>query len=260
MLSLVDLNNLAHRTYHALGGRVDDPDTAFELYERMATFYGINGGGLHLHVHCYDSGPSFRRAIWEGYKSRGSSGEVSRFVTEIVSLLQARGELLAGIRGYEADDVIASYCYQRPAGVPIQIISTDKDLLALAGPMVRVLRSTGHSFFNGTMYTPREVRVEQGVWPWQYRDYRALVGDPSDTIPGVKGIGVKTAARLIGKYRGLLKLYDSLDELPASTREKLQEGREMAWLSYRLLGLETGLPVPYLGMIREEHRHENEQR
>ncbi|NBC29601.1 MAG: DNA polymerase I, partial [Spirochaetes bacterium] len=145
--------------------------------------------------------------------------------------------------GYEADDVMATLAREAAAeGRPVYIVSSDKDLLQLVEEPVQVLRPEQSGFRE---LHRNEVVEDWGVYPEQIRDYLALVGDSSDNVPGVKGIGAKTAAKLLGQFGSLQAIYDGLDQISSkSRREKLENGRENAMLSYELVTLENQVPLP----------------
>ncbi|MFQ5513795.1 MAG: DNA polymerase I [Myxococcota bacterium] len=144
--------------------------------------------------------------------------------------------------GEEADDVIATLVRRlEPEGFEIGIVSSDRDLLQLVGPRVVLLDT-----MRDRRLGPEEVRKRFGVPPERMLDYRALVGDSSDNIPGVRGIGEKGAARLISEYGSLDKLLAHAAEVtPRRVREALLAGAESARLSRELSRLRDDLPVDF---------------
>lgn len=146
--------------------------------------------------------------------------------------------------GYEADDLIASYTQAViQQGADVTIVSSDKDLMQLIGPNVRMFDPMKNKFIGNA-----EVEIKFGVRPEQVVDVQALAGDSSDNIPGVPGIGLKTAMQLIQEFGSLHELLNRLHEIPqAKRRETLQQNTKDALLSYQLVTLskETPLPLPF---------------
>jgi len=188
--------------------------------------------------------PTFRHERYEAYKA--TRDETPQDLTDqipiIEEILSVLGVPMLRADGYEADDVMATLARRAAAeDRPVYIVSSDKDLLQLVEEPVRVLRPEQAGF--------RELLREQvyedwGVYPEQVRDYLALVGDTSDNVPGVKGIGAKTAAKLLNSFRDLDELYAGLDRISSkSQRAKLEENRENAFLSRELVSLEYQVPL-----------------
>ncbi|MFP4210406.1 MAG: DNA polymerase I [Alkalispirochaeta sp.] len=189
--------------------------------------------------------PTFRHERYEEYKAtrEKTPEDLHAQIPVIESILEALGVPMVRVDRYEADDVIATLALRcRESSRPCRIISGDKDLLQLVEEPVRVLR-------------PGKEEIEEldrdgvyqawSVWPEQILDYLALVGDTSDNVPGVKGIGAKTAAQLLEQFETLDGIYEHLDEITSkSRREKLEEGRESAYLSRDLIILDFDAPLP----------------
>ena len=189
--------------------------------------------------------PTFRHEKYEEYKAtREKSPEDLRDEIPVIELiLEQLGIRTIRANGYEADDVMATLataCLER--GTPCYIVSGDKDLLQLVGGPVRILKPESGGGFTEM---DRDGVVEAwGVRADQILDYLSLVGDSSDNVPGVKGIGAKTAAALLGEFDTLDGIYHNLDSIKsASQRAKLEEGRESAYLSRELIMLETAVPL-----------------
>src|SRR5690606_28211585 len=144
------------------------------------------------------------------------------------------------VEGYEADDIIATYARQAAArGESVTIVSSDKDLMQLVGDGICMydpmrLKTIG----------PDEVRERFGVGPEKVVDVQALAGDSTDNVPGVPGIGIKTAAQLIGEYGDLETLLSRASEIKQNKRrENLIEFAEQARISRRLVELDINVPV-----------------
>ncbi|HUX12098.1 MAG TPA: DNA polymerase I [Spirochaetia bacterium] len=198
----------------------------------------------HLVVALDSRTPTHRHERYLEYKAtrEKSPEELKEQIPIIEEILAALGVPAVRVDGYEADDIIATYAEMcRKEGRPCFVISSDKDLLQLVDGPVRVLKPGDRSFRE----LDREaVFDEWGVYPEQIRDYLSLVGDSSDNVPGVRGVGEKTAASLLSQFKTLEGLYHNLDAVSSkSWREKLETGRDSAFLSHDLIGLETDVPV-----------------
>ncbi len=148
------------------------------------------------------------------------------------------------VEGYEADDVLGSTARDMVRrGLGVKIITGDRDLLQLVDQRI-IVSLPGKSLSDSKDYLPEDVEAYLGVRPDQVVDYKALVGDPSDNIPGVAGIGQKTATGLLKEYNDLDSVYAHLDKLPAGVKKKLETGREAAYLSQKLARIVVDLEIP----------------
>lgn len=190
--------------------------------------------------------PTHRHQRYAEYKAtrEKSPDELKEQIPIIEEILAALGVPALRVDGYEADDIIATYAERcRNEGRRCYVISSDKDLLQLVDGPVRVLKPA-----DGTLIELDRDAVyrEWGVYPEQIRDYLSLVGDSSDNVPGVRGIGAKSAASLLEQFKTLEELYRNIDAVSSkSQREKLVEGREDAFVSHDLIGLESEVPVEF---------------
>jgi len=190
-------------------------------------------------------GKTFRHEMYAEYKAtrQKTPEDLHAQVPIVEEILRALGVPILRAEGYEADDVIATLAERaRAEGRECWIVSGDKDLLQLVGGPVRALRAGTN--FNWQSYGPEEVRAEWGVEPARILDYLSLTGDSSDNIPGVKGIGDKTAVKLLSEFGSLEGIYARLAEVGTeSLRKKLDEGRADAELSHRLVTLAKEVPL-----------------
>ena len=199
------------------------------------------------------AGPKRRKAMYAEYKAtRDATPELLREQFPWIRRIVAAYRLAAlEYEGEEADDVIATLARSAErAGIAVEIASTDKDLLQLASDGVTVVDTMRDRTFG-----PKEVEARFGVPPAQMLDLRALIGDSSDNIPGVKGIGEKGAATLLREHGSLDALLANPDAIePKRAREALREGAEMARLSRELSRLREDLPLEFdaQGMARRE--------
>jgi DNA polymerase-1 len=155
--------------------------------------------------------------------------------------------------GYEADDIIATLVQKcRAEGRSCYILSSDKDLLQLVGGGIYALRPVkasnegGNTRQRGIPYEligPDEVKAEWGVLPDRVLDLLSLTGDSSDNVPGVRGIGEKTAVKLMARYGSLDEIYKNIAGIEGSVGKKLAEGKESAYLAKSLITLEYSVPL-----------------
>jgi DNA polymerase I len=189
--------------------------------------------------------PTFRHEMYDQYKAnRAKTPEDLHPQADMIEeLLNELGVPVLRQDGFEADDIIATMAEAcRAEGRECYVISADKDLLQLVGGPVKVLRpgkDTGYSVIG-----PEEVNAEWGVSPERILDILSLTGDASDNIPGVPGIGDKTAVKLISEYGTLDDIYAKLDSVkPEGTRKKLEAGRESAYFSRQLVRLKDDMDL-----------------
>ncbi len=188
-------------------------------------------------------GAPFREELYPEYKAHRDAQpeDLSAQLPAVRELVDAYRLPVFEVPGVEADDVIATLIRQLPADWRATILSTDKDLMQLVGDRVHLLDT-----MKDRRYGPAEVTERFGVPPERVLDVRALVGDPSDNIPGVKGIGDKGAAKLIAEWGDLENLLAHAEEIPqARTRNALREQAEQARLSKRLAALKEDVALPF---------------
>ncbi|NNM67217.1 MAG: DNA polymerase I [Spirochaetales bacterium] len=195
----------------------------------------------HLAI-CYDSRtPTFRHEFFPDYKAHRDAApeDLLSQLPDIENLINALGLPILQKDGFEADDVIATAATQcRADGVDCWIVSNDKDLLQLVGGSVLALRSDGKGGYK--TFGPEEVFADKGVRPDQILDWLALVGDTSDNIPGVPGIGEVSAKKLLAERGSLGAIYADLSRITSEAqRKKLEAGKDSAFLSRKLAELRT---------------------
>ncbi len=196
----------------------------------------------------WDGGmPKFRTEIFPEYKAHRSAmpEELKAQLDHLDEILAAMNIHAMRAEGFEADDVLATLSKRVPEGIELGIVTGDQDAMQLVDGNVKVLRTTrGVSELKS--YGREQVVEEYGVTPEQIPDYKALVGDSSDNIPGVRGIGPKGAATLLQQFGTVENLYENLDGVKAKgTRNKLEEGRESALVSLELARMRFDAPVEF---------------
>src|SRR5690606_31010879 len=170
--------------------------------------------------------------------------ELSIQIERIRELVQAFNIPLLEVPGYEADDVLGTIARQAAEiGVPVHIITGDRDLLQLVDENTVVELPPGRYERTAKLFDEAAVEEKYGLKPEQIVDMKALTGDKSDNIPGVAGVGDKTAVSLLQQYGTLDNIYEHLDEVAGRFRNKLAEGRESAYLSQQLAQIITDAPL-----------------
>lgn len=253
VLYLIDGHALAYRTYFAL---TSGSSSGFRTRngEPTAGVFGFTSVLLRLleqeHPEylavAFDTGKTFRDDIFPAYKGTRAKmpDELAQQIERIRQLVDAFNIPRLEIEGYEADDVLGSVARQMVQhGLGVKIITGDRDLLQLVDDRI-VVSLPGKSLSDSKDYFVEDVVAYLGVRPDQVVDYKALVGDTSDNIPGVAGVGEKTAVSLLKQYNDLDNLYAHLDELSPAVRKKLEAGKDSAYLSRKLAAIVTDLNVP----------------
>ncbi len=196
----------------------------------------------------WDSGkPAFRMEIFPEYKAHRTSmpEELKVQLDHLDEILEAMNIPAIRAEGFEADDALATLSRRVPEDVELFIVTGDQDAMQLVNGRVKVLRTT-RGVSEMKAYGREEVIEEYGVRPEQIPDYKALVGDPSDNIPGVRGIGPKSAASLLQKFGSVAGIYENLESISAKgTRKKLEEGRESSFISLELAKMRFDAPVEF---------------
>ncbi len=190
--------------------------------------------------------PTFRHKMYDGYKAtrKGMPEELAMQLPYAKEVAAAMGCCVVSMDGYEADDILgtASAMAEASGDMHTFILTGDRDSLQLVSPKTTVvLIKTKEDI----LYTPDVFFAEYGITPTQFVDVKALMGDTSDNIPGVPGIGEKTALKLIGQAGSLTAVYENLDGLglTKSVYEKLKTGEESAHLSRRLADIFREVPM-----------------
>lgn len=192
--------------------------------------------------------PTFRHKMYEGYKAgrKGMPAELFEQMEPLKEILRAYGCHIVECPGFEADDILGTLSHNCPDDCHCYIATGDRDSLQLVSDNVSVLLTTTKMGKTQTVeYTPEKLFEEYGLAPAQMIELKALQGDNSDNIPGVAGIGPKTAGELIKKYRDIDTVFASVDSLDVSegVKNKLRGGRDSAYLSKRLGTIVNDAPI-----------------
>ena len=194
--------------------------------------------------------PTFRHKMYDGYKAqrKGMPPELAMQLPYLKDLIRALGYTIVELEGYEADDILGTLslrCAEK--GQQCYIATGDRDSLQLVGENVTVILAS--SKMGKAEYIPYDtdaIMEKYGVTPKQLIDVKALMGDTSDNIPGVAGIGEKTALALIQQFSTLDGVYEHLEDggLKPAAKNKLTAGKDMAYLSRKLAEIDRHAPVP----------------
>jgi DNA polymerase-1 len=264
ILFLIDGHALAYRMYFALTRGSGGGRWVTSSGEPTAGIYGFTSVLLRILEQedpdylavAFDTGKTFRDEIFPDYKgTREKMPEDLRpQIERIKQLVDVFNIPRLEMDGYEADDVLGSVARQAVIeGLGVKIFTGDRDLLQLVDDRV-IVNLPGRSLADAKDYYPSDVEAYMGVRPDQIVDYKALVGDSSDNIPGVSGVGKKTTEALLRDYDTLDGIYEHLEELKPGIKKKLETDRENAYLSQKLAAIILDLQIPLdLEMARPDH-------
>ena len=253
LIWLVDGHHLAYRSYFALGklttSRGEPTQAIFGFLRTLLKLLKEDGNCV---IVVFDPPTkTFRHDAFEEYKAHRAATPDDFYpqLEKIKKLVDLLGLKRLEIPGYEADDVIGTLARKAELeGYPVRILTGDRDSFQLLSEAVQVMLP------DGRLMTPQAVQEKYGVTAAQWVDYRALVGDSSDNLPGARGIGEKTAARLLQEWGSLDALYENLEALPPKLRAILERNRNNVQLSHTLSEIHTDLPIEL--DFRDCHRRE----
>lgn len=259
-LVLVDTLNFFHRAFHAYPSQLTTPqgEPINAVYGFAAMILGLAEElrPTHLAV-AYESEkePTFRVREFPAYKATRvplPPEEQVQFDAQLRILeefLAAAGITALQAEGFEADDLIGTVVQLATGNwkreTEIIIASNDRDLMQLIGPWVRFYLPAVGSKQKAKLYGEKEFFEEYGFKPSQMIDYKALRGDPSDNIPGVRGIGEKTASELVKRYGTVAEVYKNILEIRPAVAQKLADGKDNAALSRRLVTIASDAPIKF---------------
>lgn len=252
-LVLFDGNAILHRAYHAfpMTLRTREGELTNAVYGftsiLLSVVSKIRPGNV---VVAFDEkGPTFRHEQFAGYKASRPkmddelAGQIDR-TRQIVDVLNIPR---FSLQGYEADDVIGTLALQAEEDDDIEeiiIVTADRDIFQLITDKVHVLLPAKGKQPERLM-NKQKFEEEYSFTPSLLVDYKALAGDQSDEIPGVAGVGPKTATNLITKYGCIEDIYQKIDEIPSPLKEKLDTSKEIAFLSKQLATIDKAVPVKF---------------
>ncbi|NSW96150.1 DNA polymerase I [bacterium] len=243
-LYILDASSYVFRAYHAIGLLTNSkgfPTNAIFGFINMFNKFIMETKPEYF-VAVFDSGgKSFRNEIYDDYKAnRGEAPEdISLQFPKIIEYLKLRGICVMSKENFEADDIIGSLSKKFQAKNKITIISGDKDFTQLINKKTIMLDT-----MKNRVTDEKEVLSKYGLKPEQMIDYFSLVGDSIDNIPGVRGIGPKTALSLIDKFKTLDNLYKNIKKIDKERiKNLLEENKELAYISKELVTINTNLEI-----------------
>ncbi|WP_210369113.1 DNA polymerase I [Borreliella garinii] len=261
-LYLIDALNIIFRNYHVLKNypllnTQGENVNAFIGFFKTLFFIIKEKNPEHLIIAFDSEVPTFRKQKYPNYKATRDAPP-NDLIPQIgwikEGLLKAKIPIFE-IEGYEADDILASFAKKAEKNNYLTyIISPDKDLLQTMSEYIKILKIENNSFVE---MNNEYVIKKFGINSFQIKDYLAIVGDRSDNIPGIKGIGSKGAANLLREFKTLKGIYSNLELINKKHQEILIKEKENAFLSYDLVNLEENLQIPeiedfYLKNFSEE--------
>ena len=240
-VTVIDTFGFLFRAYYALPPLKSSTGFPTGLLTGFMNFVSNIGKDFQTDylVFALDSkGPTFRHDIYTEYKAQRPDvpADLLAQLPVAIDFIEKMGFHTAAKVGYEADDIIASIAHDaKDKGYEVRVVSHDKDLYQLIGD--------GISLFDPikkVKISEKECYDKYGVWPKQFTDYQSLLGDSADNVPGVRGVGAKTAEALIKEYGSLDAIYDNLENIEKKRWQTLlTEGKELAYISKELVTLHT---------------------
>jgi len=255
-LLLLDGHSLAYRAFFALpvenfSTTTGQPTNAVYGFTAMLINVLRDEKPTHIAV-AFDRGePTFRHEQWVEYKAnrRETPEDFRSQLSLIFEVLDALGIRRLSAPGYEADDLIATLATEAAAeGMDVLIVTGDRDVLQLVSDRVTALM-TRRGITDMTRFTPAAVQEKYGLSPAQYPDFAAVRGDPSDNLPGIPGVGEKTATKWIAEFGSLASLVDRVDEVKGKAGDALREHLASVLRNRQLTSLVTDLPAETVGAV-----------
>ena len=245
-LFLIDGNSFCYRAFYAirsLSNSKGQPTNAVYGFNSMLGKIIKEEKPDMLAVAFDLKGPTFRHKKFDEYKihRKPMPDDLISQMSYIRQLVQAHSIPVYEMQGYEADDVLATLAKKaEDRGIEAFIVTGDKDALQLVNSHIKVYST--HK--EGLVYDERKIKEIYGVGPDKMTDIMALMGDATDNIPGVKGIGEKSAIELIGEFGSLEGLYKNIDKVKSDAKKRiLAEGMESAYLSKELATVDVNVPI-----------------
>jgi DNA polymerase I len=250
LLLLLDGHSLAYRAFFALPAEnfattTGQPTNAVYGFTAMLINVLRDEQPSHIAVAFDRSEPTFRHEQYVEYKAnrKETPTDFKGQLSLIFEVLDALGVPRLSLAGYEADDLIATLATQAfERDMDVLIVSGDRDVLQLVNDHVTVLM-TRRGISDMTRFTPAAVEEKYGLTPVQYPDYAALRGDPSDNLPGIPGVGEKTAAKWVSEFGSLQNLVDKVDQVKGRAGDNLRENLGNVMRNRQLTELTRNVPL-----------------
>ena len=247
---LIDSHATIHRAYHAIRGLANPdghPTGAVFGFTRVLLAMIRDHAPELLAVAADSRGKVFRHEIYEQYKANRPPmpDDLAWQIPKVEAICEGYGIPVYRLQGYEADDIIGTLARQAAgAGYQVVIVSDDKDVLQLVGDGIGVFAPSKNNK-QGKFYDAAEVESDRGVPPGKIVDLMGLTGDSSDNVPGVPGIGPKTALKLMSKYGGMEDVLANAEKEKGKRRENLLNFADQARLSRELVTINCEVPVKF---------------
>lgn len=245
-LVIIDGSSLLYRAFYALPPLSKNgvyTNAVFGFLRMLLSIYRTLDPE-YMAVSFDKSRETFRTKMYSGYKAtrKPAPDELVPQFALIKEVLRVMGVAVYEPEGYEGDDVLGTLSRRYKESLPVYIVTGDRDALQLSDEHVTVLL-TRKGISQMDAMTPEAVMEKYQITPSQVIDMKALMGDASDNIPGVRGVGEKTALKLITRYKTLDGIYDHLDEIKGALHKKLEADKEAAYLSYDLATIRRDIPL-----------------
>ena len=243
---LIDGNNLIFRSYYATAYRGELltnskglPTNAIYAYVQMLIKIIAEEKPTHIMV-AFDKGKTFRHESYDDYKGgrNETPSELKQQIPYAKQITRAMGITVEELENYEADDIIGTY--SKKIETEVLLVSSDRDLLQLISPNVKMKLLKMKDFI---YYDEKSFYEDYGIKPIEVIDLKALMGDSSDNIKGVTGIGEKTALKLIKEYHTIDNLYKNIDNLKGKIKENLLNDKESVYKSLELATIYLNVPI-----------------
>lgn len=247
-LAIIDGSSLLYRAFYALPPTMTSPDgvptNAVYGFLRMLLSLYRELDPAYVAVTFDKDRQTFRTEMYDGYKAtrKPAPAELVPQFDLILEVMHVMGVAVYSLSGYEGDDVLGTLSARYEKELPVAIVTGDRDALQLASDRTTVYL-TQKGISSMSEMTPKAVEEKYGITPSQVIDMKALMGDTADNIPGVPGIGEKTALKLLTQYKTLDNLYAHIDEIKGAQGKKLAAGKDMAYLSYKLAAIKRDVPM-----------------
>ena len=247
-LAIIDGSSLLYRAFYALPPTMTSPDgvptNAVYGFLRMLLSLYRELDPDYVAVTFDKDRQTFRMEMYDGYKAtrKPAPAELVPQFDLILEVMHVMGVAVYSLSGYEGDDVLGTLSARYEKELPVAIVTGDRDALQLASDRTTVYL-TQKGISSMSEMTPKAVEEKYGITPSQVIDMKALMGDTADNIPGVPGIGEKTALKLLTQYKTLDNLYAHVDEIKGAQGKKLAAGKDMAYLSYKLAAIKRDVPM-----------------
>ena len=245
-LVIIDGSSLLYRAFYALPPLSKNgvyTNAVFGFLRMLLSIYRTLDPE-YMAVSFDKSRETFRTKMYSEYKAtrKPAPDELVPQFALIKEVLRVMGVAVYEPEGYEGDDVLGTLSRRYEDSLPVYIVTGDRDALQLSDEHVTVLL-TRKGISQMDAMTPEAVMEKYQITPSQVIDMKALMGGASDNIPGVRGVGEKTALKLITRYKTLDGIYDHLDEIKGALHKKLEADKEAAYLSYDLATIRRDIPL-----------------